>query len=44
MIKDIIIHMSAGPHAQLSDTDSQDLNPNTGNSPALKVTLPFLQM
>ena len=32
MIKDIIIHMSAGPHAQLPDTDSQD-HPNTGNSP-----------
>ena len=44
MIKDIIIHISAGPHAQLPDTDSQDLNPNTGNSPGLKVTLPFLRM
>ena len=28
----------------LPDTDSQDHNPNTGNSPGLKVTLPFLQM
>ena len=27
MIKDIIIHISAGPHAQLPDTDSQDLTP-----------------
>ena len=32
MIKDIIIHISAGPHARLPDTDSQDHNPNTGNS------------
>ena len=24
MIKDIIIHISAGPHARLPDTDSQD--------------------
>ena len=40
MIKDIIIHISAGPHGQLPDTDSQDLNPNTGKSPGLKVTLP----
>ena len=40
MIKDIIIHISAGPHAQLPDTDSQDLNPNTGNSPGRRYPAP----
>ena len=40
MIKDIIIHMSAGPHAQLPDTDSQDHNPNTGNSPGRRYPAP----
>ena len=40
MIKDIIIHISAGPHARLPDTDSQDLNPNTGNSPGRRYPAP----
>ena len=38
--KDIIIHISAGPHAQLPDTDSQDHNPNTGNSPGRRYPAP----
>ena len=40
MIKDIIIHVSAGPHARLPDTDSQDLSPNTGNSPGRRYPAP----
>ena len=44
MIRILSFIYQASPHAQLPDTDSQDLNPNTGNSPGLKVTLPFLRM
>ena len=35
MIKDIIIHISAGPHGQLPDTDSQDQDPNASPLDAL---------
>ena len=42
MIKDIIIHITVGPHAQLPDTDSQDLNPTPETLPGGGIQLPAL--
>ena len=42
MIKDIIIHISAGPHAQLPDTDSKTTTPTPETLPGGGIHLPAL--